>query len=330
MKIYKYKLCGPEELIGQAVGGGLSVLGAYMTNKTNKEIAQSNNATMLKAMREQTDAEQRYNSMAEQMKRAMYAGVHPMLMAGAGANPSTASAASVPSLDTPIMQNPFQGMESVGSAMANSLLRSKEISLQDESLDVSRINSKIDLIKSIAELSKNSELSSSDINTIIKSVMDSDPEGVQLGSFYRDQLVTTRINNAIRNSNVDADTKEYLFGWLDEMQNAEFTNLLADTEQKQTQSMVNRSIASLNGAKKKEVEQAIANMKEQWKSLNFQGELDANKLKRVTEISENVVNMIVHECKVAKQDANFYVWKMINQTLAPIFGMAGNAIKAIF
>lgn len=318
----KYKLSNPE-LLGLGIGAGTSIIGSYMTNKTNKEIAESNNRTMLQAMREQTASEQRYNSIGEQMKRAIAAGINPMLMAGAGASPTSASSSGVPSLDTPVMQNPFQGMESVGSSIVNSVLRNKEIGLQDESLDVSRLNSKIDLLKTISELAKNTELTTSDINGILRSVMDSDPESVNLSSLYRDQLVTTRILNGIRTSNVDADTKEYLFGWLDEMQNAVFTNLLADTELKQRQANVNRSLEALNYEKKKEIEQAILNMKEQWKSLNFHGELDASKLKELAKITDALVKQIVSEARVSEQEARFYLWSQINQTLAPILGGTG-------
>lgn len=322
--MYKKKcILSIPELLGLGIGAGTSIIGAHMTNMTNKEIAEANNRTMLQAMREQTASEQRYNSIGEQMKRAMIAGINPMLMAGAGANPTSASSAGVPSLDTPVMQNPFQGMESFGSSMVNSVLRNKEIGLQDENLDVSKLNSKIELLKTISDLSKNSELTTNDINNIVRSVMDSDPEGVSLSSLYRDQLVVSRINNSIRTSNVDADTKEYLFSWLDEMQNAEYTNLLADTEQKQTQSNVNRSIQSLNAEKKKEITQAIANMKEQWKSLNFQGQLDVAKLNDLTKITDSLVKQIVSEARVTEQEARYYLWSQINQTLAPILGGVG-------
>ena len=78
-----------EEIAGGLIGAGGSLVGStigaisqHYTNQANKEIAEMNNKAMLQAMREQTRADQTYNSASEQMKRLQIAGLNPLSLAG--------------------------------------------------------------------------------------------------------------------------------------------------------------------------------------------------------------------------------------------------------
>ena len=318
-----------EAILGGIVGGSGSLLGStigaisqYQTNKTNKEIAEMNNKAMLEAMREQTRSDQLYNSASEQMKRLQMAGLNPMTMAGQG--PTPVSAAGVPNLDSPVMQNPFgdfnPGLDNVGSAM----IQSASLDNQARSIDVADFSSKVDMLKTIGDLSRDTNLTSDDVRNIVSAVMGKDnPYSSGLTDLVKDNHVVNRMNNEIKISNLSVKEKEYLYGWLDEFKNAEYMSMLADIENRQTSSNVNRftvnyqrsqvklneAIARLTDEKKNEVSQAISNMKEQWKSLNFQGELDAKKLKRLTEVADSVVDKLVYETKLSRSEARSYVWR---------------------
>lgn len=321
--------------VSSLVGSGLNVIGANSTNRTNKEIAEMNNKTMIRLMREQTKIEQDFNSIGSQMKRAMAAGINPMLLAGA--QPTSASASSVPSLDSPVMQNPFNAVDLGGSSMMNAMIQTESLKNQSKALDIQDFESTTELLRVVGDLAKSGNLTSSDINDLISKFVRPDRQNT-IGSLVHDQWIIKRVANSIELSDLDVKERKYLFDWLDEFTNAEYTMMLADIEYKQTSSNLNRSnvrlnrsqervnasIAALNEAKRKEVKQAIKNMEEQWKTLNFQGELDAKKLLRVAEIADNAVNKIVHETKVSKKEANSYLWRTsIMPFLQTIIGAGG-------
>lgn len=291
------------------IGSQLSFSGAQMTNLTNKEIAELNNKTMIQLMREQTKSEQDYNSISAQMARAMAAGVNPMLLAGA--QPTSASSAGVPSLDSPVMQNPFNGFDPGGTAIGNSIIQAKQMELQSENIDNAKLKTQIDLLQTVGQLVGNADLTSKDVNQIIRSVMGDQYGGSDIESLFRDQFTMTRLKNAIDISNVDKETKKYMYTWLDEITNAEFVNLLADTEQKQTQSKVNRSVSRMNDAKKKEIDQAISNMAEQWKSLNATASMDIYRAKKFAKYFDATVDKLVADADISEQEALYWVWKQI-------------------
>lgn len=291
------------------LGSSLSFAGAQQTNKTNKEIAEMNNKTMIQLMREQTKSEQDYNSISAQMARAMAAGVNPMLLAGA--QPTSASSAGVPSLDTPVMQNPFNGFDPGGSAIGNSMIQAKQMELQSENIDNAKLQTQIDMLQTVAQLVGNADLTSTDVNQIIRSVMGDQYGGSDIQSLFRDQFTMTRLKNAIDISNVDKDTKKYMYSWLDEITNAEFVNLLADTEQKQTQSKVNRSVSRMNDSKKKEIDQAISNMAEQWKSLNATASMDIYRAEKFAKYFDATVDKLVADADISEQEARYWVWNKV-------------------
>ena len=124
-----------------------------------------------------------------------------------------------------------------------------------------------------------------------------------------------------------------MFGWLDEFTSARFTKLLADIENTQTGSAVNRSkvtlnssqeklnksLSSMNDEKAKEIRQAIKNMEEQWKSLNFQGELDANKLKDIPRYTEALIEKLHFETDLTAKESQMLVLNWAMNCLLPWF-----------
>lgn len=306
---------GAASLLGAGINSGVAYAGAQQTNRTNKEIAEMNNETMIKLMREQTESEQRYNSIGEQMKRAMAAGVNPMLLAGA--QPTSASSAGVPSLQAPDLKNPFQGFDSgltsAGQAMQTGLMQAKSMELQAEQIDNAKLQTQVDTLKTVAQLIGNTDLTSEDVNNIVSAVMGDSYRGSAIDSLLRDQFTITRLSNAIETSNIDKDTKKYLFEWLDEFTNAQYIDLLSSTEMKQTQSKVNRSIEKLNDAKRKEIDQAIKNMQEQWRSLNAQADMDIIKLSKFARLMDAEINKIEQEANLTETEARYWVWSKVVQ-----------------
>lgn len=300
--------------LSSALNSGLNFSGGIISNATNREIAKMNNETMIQLMREQTKIEQNYNSRSAQMQRDMMAGVNPML--SAGAQPAQVSSASVPSLDTPVMQNPFVGVDFGGDKVASAFLQSKQIDNTSRQLDIQQVNSDLTFLQIVSDLAKSENVTSDDINNLIKMIYPNDDRGV--GALGKDSFVKTRLANAVETSDLDLKEKKYLFDWLDEFTNARFTNLLADNEQKQTQSNVNRSLSNLNDAKKKEVDQAVENMKQQFKSLEFQGEVDAARLKHAVDYAEALVKKLVSEAKFSEKEARYYIWTKINETMSSL------------
>lgn len=306
---------GASNVIGSLAGIG----GQLLANDSNQKIASMNNKAMLQAMREQTRSEQNYNSVAAQMKRAMAAGLNPMTLAGN--QPTSASSSSVPSFDTPVMQNPFANVDfGIGDAVST-MNQAKALDNQSAQVEIGEMKNNIEMLRTIGDLMKDVNLTSDDASKIVNAVLgDRSPFRDKVVSLLKDDNIKVRLANEIKISDLNLKEKNYLFGWLDEFTNAEYMNILASIEETQTSSNVNRStvdlqssLQKLNDSKRREVEQAILNMQEQWKSLNFQGELDSKKLLRVAEISDSIVNTLVNEADVSRQEATFWVWKELNK-----------------
>lgn len=326
---------------GNLLSSGLGAIGSYMTNKTNKEIAQMKNEAMLMAMREQTKAEQDYNSISAQMKRHMLAGLNPLTLAEQGA--TSASSSGVPSLDSPVMQNPFGNFDTGLGHVGSSLIQAKQFDLQDRNLDVAEFESKLELLKVAGDLLKDSSMTSNDVNNIVKSIFGDSPDNVTFEGLFKDDLIKRQLKASVESSETDRDTKKYLYSWLDEMTNAQYLETLSRIEANQASSKKSRSdidvnksqinlnntLASLNVEKRKEVEQAIANMEEQWKTLNFEGELSAAKLKELTTITDSVVQKLESEAKLTKRQAQFLVWQRINESVFAGASVVGAAAKFI-
>lgn len=314
-------IAGISNIFGASVAAGAQ----QQTNKMNLQIARENNKAMLDAMREQTKADQTYNSIGAQMQRAMAAGANPMLLAGA--DPTSVSAAGVPSLDSPVMQNPYQSYSQMGASLGSAALHAEQLALQEKQINVAEFKSKIDMLQTIGELGGSIDWTSSELKGVIRSVFGDTFDADSIGAFARDNMVMTRIKNSIETSNLDKDTKKYLYGWLDEFTNAQYINLLSDTERNQTQSKLNRALESLNREKRDEITQAILNMKEEWNSLYAKGQMDLHKLERFAELFDAELNKIVAETKLTNEEASYLIWGYINGSLGALGGVAGKLFK---
>lgn len=309
--------------VGSIANSIISYLGASSVNETNKQIAEMNNRTMIQAMREQTKSEQDYNSASAQMKRAMIAGLNPQTLAGQ--TPATASSSGVPSLDSPVLQNPFTGFRSGLNDLGSAMIQGRQFDLQDRNLDLQDLSAKIDMLKVAGDLLKDTNVTSEDVNNIVKSIFGDSEDTISFENMFKDDFIRRRLRNEIEISDVDKDSKKYLYTWLDEMTNAQYVEILSRTENYQTGSKKMRSEISLNSiigklkeSERKHVEQAISNMKEQWKSLNFQGELDVKKLERVAEISDSIVRDLVAKANISEDEAKYFIWRELNGT-NPLF-----------
>lgn len=306
-------MANPELLLG-GVGAGLGALGNIYSTERNVKMVRETNRQQERLFHEAN----KYNSVGQQMKRAIEAGVHPMLMAGA--QPS--DAASVPDLQAPESRNPFESFPSVGVNLGAQVLQDKQIALQEQNLKVEEARTMVEALSTMGELIGR-DLTFNEVKTLFQNSGSYFKNfGGDLTELAVDQKIMTHLRNGIESSNLDLEEKKYLFGWLDEMTNAEYMMKLAGIEQAQTQSMklrsdisvnetikaVNRQAVNLSKAQEDEVRQAISNMQEQWKSLNYQGELDGRKMKTIRHDASALSQKLQAEAKLSKYEADYYIW----------------------
>lgn len=307
-------------MIAAIVGTSLSADSAKSTNETNLAIAEKTNEAQLEAMREQTASDQAYNSMSSQMLRSMSAGVNPIL--AAGAQPTSVSSKNVPSLHSPQLQNPLadladfgpsvgQQLQSASNSLVETKLRAEQLNLTESEIKLQDFKTRVDLLKTIGDIGGSSDWTSHEMSRVINTVMGDRFDASELGTFQRDQNVINRLHNGIESSNLDIKEKRYLFNWLDEFTNARYTQILADTEESQTQSYVNRSIARLNESKRSEIDQSIKNMKEQWISLNASANMDIIKLEKFAKYFDAEVRKICSDAKISEMEAKHWIWSKI-------------------
>lgn len=301
--------------LGGAIIGGI---GQMITNHQNIAAQQAINKQQLDFAREQTDREFDYNSISSQMKRAMEAGVNPYLLAGA--NPTSANAQSTPSIDAPVRSNPFASVPQNAMNIGNNLiaaeqldLRDKEIQVQKQANDIQAFNQKIQLFKTVLDTLGTKDLTSSEIQGIMTEIFTKDANNVTLPEVIRDNYVTTEINNKIEASNIGIKDKRFLHSWLKSFTMVQYQILRKEVDVMKSQERLNNYMSAVNSAKVREINQAIENMQEEWKSLNFQGELDQAKLSRITEMANSIIDKLVSEAKVSRTDAEYWLWKFLVQ-----------------
>lgn len=306
--------------VAAAIGAGASIIGGLITNHTNKKISEDTNRRAENMHRLNMD----YNDVGAQMQRSMAAGVHPML--AAGAQPTDAPTA--PDYDVPTMQNPFQAASSVGVNISQQSIQREQLELNAQQLELegkkvfnAQVQNVVNLLGEI--FSKVGPMTSDEVANYVRAA---DPSlsslADEIAGIASDNLTITEINNKIRTSNVDAATKEYIFSTLEKFRQAEYELLVNQgtyykekaTESKHSQDLMDaqkgyyEALDKMTDAKRREIEQAISNMKEQWKTLNFQGELDALKLKNVLTIAESTIQKITAEAHVSMNEARHWVW----------------------
>lgn len=299
-------------------GSIISGVGQAVTNEQNIAAQERINQSQLDFAREQTQAEFEYNSIGEQMKRAMEAGVNPMLLAGA--QPTSASSSSTPSLSAPVRNNPFASVPQSAMSIGNNLiaaeqleLKDKEIQLQSQKLSIEEFLSKNQLLKTILDTLGAKDLTSSEVQSIMNDVFPDLRDSVTLPELVRDNFITTNMRNGIELSNIDKDTKKYLYGWLDEFTNVQYMIQTNQLDVQDSQIKLNKALSDQSNAKVNHINQAIANMREEFKSLEYNGKLSEEKAKYIEKTVKATVDDLVNIANVSEQEAKYWVWKQCIQ-----------------
>ena len=327
---------------GSFIGSGLSTIGSYYANKTNKEIAAMNNKAMLDAMREQTRADQVYNSVGEQMKRAMAAGINPLTMAGV--QPTNVGAASVPSLDSPVMQNPFDAVGNPLTPLSDAMIKTRQLGLTDKQIDVSDFNAQVELVKTVADMAKSLNMTAKDANNIIQSVLGDRYKGTPVENFAKDEFSISMLRNQLMGMRLDNATKSRELKWINTLRSAQVA-LMSAQESKEVKNVeflgsqidlnklegkLKEASTKMTDARTKEIQQAIANMREEWKSLNFQGEYDLAKAQNIRKMADAVLKKMVADADLSYTEAQYWLYsKLLNADLKMYSIMGINSVANI-
>lgn len=297
-------------LSGSIIGG----IGQSITNNQNVQAQERINQQQLDFAREQTKLEFDYNSISSQMKRAMEAGVNPMLLAGA--QPTSASSSSTPSLDAPVRNNPFASVPNSAMAIGNNILqaeqlelRDKELGLQSQKLSIEEYMSKMQLFKVVVDTLGEKDLTSSELQQILTDFFPEVKNKITLPELIRDNYITTEFRNKVENSNIDRDTKKYLYGWLDEFTTVQYMIQTNQLELQDAEIKLKNALADESNAKVREINQAIENMKEQFHSLHYEANLSIEKGKYIAQTAKSLVDDLVNIASISKKEAEYWVWK---------------------
>lgn len=319
--------------IPSAIGAAASLAGSLITNQNNRQLTREVNRKESDLFREAN----RYNDISAQMRRAMAAGVHPMLMAGAGANP--ASSASPPSLNTAELVNPFQEFSRAGQSITSALLTedqmaltAEQIEVQKEQLTLKQVENTVNLLNSASSL-LGRELTFDEVKSIIRSANPQFAEfGEGIDSVYRDSYLMENIRNSSEFQRLSTEEKQKVVSILSDVQEAELENIKADTELKRESTTYRRestenvradtllkkhqaALAEVNtrlGEERvREVRQAVANMEEQYKSLFAQGQMDLKKLAKYSDILKAEYDKLLHELNISAKEDTYWVWQSL-------------------
>lgn len=306
---------GPFETVmaSGAVGSAINTLGNIYTNSQNIKYQKEANQQMMDFTREMTKAEQDYNSIGAQMFRAMQAGVNPQLLAGS--QPTSASSGSTPTLGTPVLNNPFSGngVAATGSTLANLVMQDRQQKLVSTQLELDELKTQVELVKTVMQATGNQNLSSGEIKDIISAILPEKYRSVNIPQLMQDEYVLNKIQNSIKISNLSVKEKQLITEWIPILNRVQVANINSSTERNKSLVAVDKSILKLNEANRSKIEQETKNLSALWKSLDFQGKLDQQKLLRVVELGNSLVDQIVSDAKISKQDAEYWVWsKLLN------------------
>lgn len=319
--------------IPTAIGAAASLAGNIITNQNNKQLTREVNEQEKSLFREANE----YNDISSQMRRAMAAGVHPMLMAGAGANP--ASSASPPSLGTAELVNPFQEFSHAGQSVTSALLTDDQLSLsaeqieiQKEQLTLKQVENTVNLLNSASSL-LGRELTFDEVKSIIRSA---NPQFADFGegidSVYRDNYLIETIKASSEFQKLKTEEQRKIVNMLSSIQEAQLENIKTDTRLKEedityrrestknvqadtllkkNQAALAEVNARLGEEKIKEVKQAIANMEQQYNSLFANGQMDLQRLAKFSDMLDAEYKKLVHELNITSQEDQYWVWQTL-------------------
>lgn len=305
------------------IGAGVNASGGIITNIVNRKNVTETNEQREKLFREQM----RYNDASEQMKRQMAAGLHPMTMTGL--QPSEAP--SAPDVESYEARNPFNGYIDAGVSMANQMIQEKQLGLTEQQIEVQRLKTTVDALNAVTGLLGEDATTEEALMMLHKITGLKPVDGDSAVTLHRDETLINSLQNQIEISNLSVEEKRITVDWLDKFKQAEYNLISAQESETRSRDALNQinykvaeSVKSLNESEKAHVEQLTLNLQEQWKSLNFQGELDVRKLQSVQKLCDAYVKDIMSTAKISEYEARYWVWsKVLN---AKVTGVAADAI----
>lgn len=298
------------------LGAGINTAGGIITNLFNRKNIQDANEMRYKMFREQMA----YNDTSAQMKRVMAAGLHPMILAGA----QPTDAPSAPDFESYEARNPFAGALDTGASVASQMIQEKQLALTEDQIRVQELKTRVDALNAVTALmgaEATTEEALAMLNRVVGLPVADDGSTVIM---HRDETLINGLANRIEQSNLTTEEKRITVDWLNKLKQAEYDLLVSEKGQADSVASLNKvkekteeSIQALNEDQRKHILQLTENLSEQWKSLNFQGQLDASKLKRVQEISDALVKQLVNSAEITANEAYYWVWQKLLENYNP-------------
>lgn len=292
------------------IGAGVNASGGIITNIVNRKNVRETNEQREKLFREQM----LYNDASEQMKRQMAAGLHPMTLTGL----QPTDAPTAPDVESYEARNPFNGYIDAGVSMANQMIQEKQLGLTEQQIEVQRLKTTVDALNAVtALLGENATLP--EALSVLEKLTGLKPiDGDSAITLHRDEVLINSLVNQIEMSNLSVEEKRITVDWFDKFKQAEYNLISAQESETRSRDALNQinykvseSVKALNESEKAHVEQLTLNLQEQWKSLNFQGELDVRKLQSVQKLCEAYVKEIMSTAKISEYDARYWVWSRV-------------------
>lgn len=304
----------PEQL--SLIGAGVNSAGGIITNIVNRKNVRETNEQRERLFREQM----RYNDSSEQMKRQMAAGLHPMTMSGL----QPTDAPTAPDVESYEARNPFNGYIDGGLSMANQMIQEKQLGLTEQQIEVQRLKITVDALNAVTGLLGENATTEEALMMLEKITGLSPIDGDSAVTLHRDETLINSLKNQIEMSNLSVEEKRITVNWLERFKQAEFELVSAQSSETRSRDALNQinakvaeSVKKLNEAEFDHLKQLTANLQEQWKSLNFQGELDARKLLRVQTICDSYVKELSAAADISNNEANYWVWKVLMENYKP-------------
>lgn len=300
-------------LIAAGISAAAGTAGSIATNRTNRINVEKTN----EMRRQEYLRNMNYNSETAQMQRRMSAGLHPMTMAGS--QPSEAPTA--PDYESYEMRNPFGGAIDTGQTLAQTFLESKRFQIQDKSLEVDQLATQSKIAEIVGNLADRGFTSDEITNLFHRlNILDQDKsiDDIQAGNFnlslLKSRLDQTGLANKLSQKELD---------WFDDMQRSILDLQASNVSLNKVKEDTERSLQSLNEAKRREAYQAISNMKQQLLLLEQQTTIasyDANKalssMKYIREDTDKLHQILVSDADLSKKQANWFIAQLIMSTVS--------------
>lgn len=298
------------------IGAGVNASGGIITNIVNRKNVKETNEQREKLFREQMS----YNDASEQMKRQMAAGLHPMTMSGL----QPTDAPTAPDVELYEARNPFNGYIDAGVSMANQMIQEKQLGLTEQQIEVQRLKTTVDALNAVTALLGENATTEEALMMLQKITGLKPVDGDSAVILHRDETLINSLQNQIQMSNLSVEEKRITVDWLDKIKQAEYNLIGAQSSELGSREALNRinarvsaSVEKLNEAEFDHIKQLTLNLQEQWKSLNFQGEFDAKKLKYIESIWSSYIKELQATADISYNEATYWTWKVVMENYHP-------------